>query len=98
MNVFEDLVIELKEENLLERTVIDDTPSISGDGDIEESQFPDLGEEPFSDEIIESDYVIPAETTAAIVDAPKRANKKPRNGTEFYRKRAVNEVSNLQMV
>jgi len=115
MNVFEDLIVELKHENLLETTVIDD--------DIANGA---LITEP-ADEIITSDFEISAngsrnghvlyvdetsetkaepEADANVVDditeepvakaADAAAAVKP--GKEFFKKRAVGEVSSLQMV
>lgn len=107
MNVFEDLVVELKEENLLEETVIDSGPAPKTDQppeiDHQTSYSPDSvannGSGPMVsgtvDEATTSDEELAPSETPPAADKPL---KKPRNGTEFYRKRAVNDMSNLQMV
>ncbi|HEX8368748.1 MAG TPA: hypothetical protein VF604_09415 [Pyrinomonadaceae bacterium] len=145
MNVFEDLIEELKEENLLEETVIgknsDSAPASSAEDDVEDAlQFraptgetmaefestPDFSadfdfqadeseaEEPFAedsaseaksvdfsfagqpeDEVSEAksdfEFVAPA---PEIFVAPKA----PVDEAEFYRRRAIDEVTSLQMV
>ena len=127
MNVFEDLIVELKQENLLEQTVIDDKRSGQADDNLLDGV-----EVPNRDDELHLDLVIPPaspvlnETVEKVeaghndthlhdtdepvardvgshqpivledVNAPQV--KKPRNGQEFYRKRATAEVSNLQVV
>lgn len=128
MNVFEDLIVELKEENLLERTVIEvEGQKNAKTGDVNASDFPatsyDLPEpavrkngsaappsvqpetsepaiETSEAEILESqpETEAPAAEAATVLSNPESPLKKPRNGNEFYKKRAVGEVSNLQMV
>ncbi len=109
MNVFEDLIVELKQENLLERSVIDDQ---LGDDDLShleetvvpntdtESEFEINGDDEFDiAETVEiDDYHAHLEDTVVPDPKPEPVHVKPRNGREFYRKRAVAEVSNLQMV
>lgn len=116
MNVFEDLIVELKEANLLERTVIDDYPL---DGDdlihLEETVVPESGPRAIPPAYGEYEIEPPAGRTTEVdlddYDAhlhetvvPARSetqadpHKQPRNGQEFYRKRAMAEVSTLQMV
>ncbi|MFT3744624.1 MAG: hypothetical protein QM785_10075 [Pyrinomonadaceae bacterium] len=112
MNVFEDLIVELKQENLLERTVIDteqfDSEELSY---IEGSDAPHVEFESYeppanvkpvaaATEVELDGYDAPIEiSTAPEVQPPEsQIHKKPRNGQEFYRKRAMSEVSNLQMV
>lgn len=112
MNVFEDLIVELKEENLLEKTVMDpDAPeSVSpaeapGDGldsPVSAGGIDDdaVGEsEPATRSETESSGDAASAGDAVLVqpDQPK-ALRKPRNGNEFYKQRAVGELSNLQMV
>jgi hypothetical protein len=86
MNVFEDLIEELREENLLEETVIDrqrkagqGTAALSA-GSVASSAGSEDAEGP-------SDEDSAFETSEAPVDE-----------REFYRKRAMDEVSSLQMV
>lgn len=93
MSVFEDLIDELKNENLLEDTVIELRPeapeSLNGTvtatgGDAEPPATEHTTEESDLAEIPEG------------VDLPKI--EKPSNEREFFRKRAMDEVSSLQMV
>ncbi len=81
MNVFEDLIVELKEENLLENTGVaadkqknTDVETVTGDPGAD-FEIEILGE--------------PSE---------KIKQKKAKPGKEFFNKRAVDEVSGLQMV
>ncbi len=113
MNVFEDLITELKEENLLEHTVIDS--GLNGNVEIDELEVTEVPNARFgmpesaskaAEMTIEIDGADKVEldeydahlhdtvTPGVAADVPK----KPANGQEFYRKRAMAEVSNLQMV
>ncbi|MEO6334373.1 MAG: hypothetical protein ABIO91_05250, partial [Pyrinomonadaceae bacterium] len=90
MNVFENLIEELRDENLLEDTIMDRTragsqitkthngPSVSelGRGN------PSAGDEFTSDSGSVSDFAVGTEE----------------NERDFYRKRAMDEISTLQMV
>ncbi len=117
MNVFEDLIVELKQENLLERTVIDDQRMASAgeemaledtvvpnrDNDLSAVQvegFETYANDPDVGKVELDGYDAHLEETVAPeMKAPEsQIHKKPRNGQEFYRKRAMAEVSNLQMV
>ncbi len=99
MNVFEDLIGELKDENLLEDTVIEVK---KGDADPERDLK--LAEEPNTVEVRGQDVAGNGEHT----DTSRRAGPTeeaetpgiihPKNDREFYRKRAIEEVSSLQMV
>lgn len=111
MNVFEDLIVELKQENLLERTVIEEQRFAE-----ENLRYLDETEVPNVE--FESPSIIPEESDLDVVQVEtedydahlhdtvvpevkqpeSQVHKKPRNGQEFYRKRAMSEVSNLQMV
>ena len=116
MNVFEDLIVELKQENLLERTATDDLRFSDEDSVyLDETEVPNIDHESrrlaeeaddvsgFDESLTEveldgydahlEDTVIPA-----MMEPESQTHKKPRNGQEFYRKRAMSEVSNLQMV
>ena len=93
MNVFEDLIEELKEENLLEETIINrgklgavraaGAPLPTGPA-ILKLETERVGAEKFE----------PAPETAAAADIPQEAGGE----VEFNRKRAMEEVSGLQMV
>lgn len=84
MNVFEDLIVELKEENLLEDPVVEADKGKTTESTIASPET-SLG---FEIEILGE----PSEKTKAA------GKKKGRPGKEFFNKRAVDEVSNLQMV
>ncbi|MEJ7624431.1 MAG: hypothetical protein WKF34_10610 [Pyrinomonadaceae bacterium] len=88
MNVFEDLIVELKAENLLESTISDGEKATAGT-----NAAAVLGP---------SDEAFPAATEPSVplpVPPPTvKPVKRPSNGREFYKKRAVTEISNLQMV
>ncbi len=120
MNVFEDLIVELKEENLLEDVVIDTKQQKKADRDVPEAVkvSQEDAERPESaaldDETTEFDPAFSdaqSDTTAPEIEIietgeepkalaePKPAKpKRTRHGKEFFNKRAVDEVSNLQMV
>lgn len=143
MNVFEDLVLELREENLLEDTVLDDViDQQTPDASLEITEEPNKPEVSFAAkpveietaaavgvvppdepviEIIEADdnasgpvsYAEPTsatqefeiETNAAVPAPPPAAqpvqpeqNKPVGKNKEFFKKRAIAEVSSLQMV
>ena len=141
MNVFEDLVVELQEENLLEKTSIrvdvndfsefDDLGGVAisnGKGTFagacsdriatvpEKEQFGSEEEnnnhlthdnrqdssEQRVNTVVEPTFseveTVEIEDNTALPENDPPLPKKPKNGKEFYRKRAVGEVSNLQMV
>lgn len=133
MNVFEDLVVELKEENLLENTVIDEKKTTHTENIPEAVEISDEADEQpeltapdesaneqevldeskaltMSDEESgEQETAAPADDTGVeIVDNsevpdisgtnPRTKLKKIKRGKEFFNKRAVDEVSGLQMV
>jgi len=102
MNVFEDLLSELKEENLLEQTVVEAASAIDT---TDEPNVPDVVED--VDETVavpEPNSVMPAFAAAKVtqqvpeVATPPAVPIKPGHGREFFNKRAVAEVSSLQMV
>ncbi len=119
MNVFEDLIVELKQENLLESTVIetdlddaqvwDDSTVIDPQYDqFESEQLPaveiPLEELPSEQTELASSFESEptsygeVEVAETVSEAQAYVKRKPRNGREFYKKRAIGEVSNLQMV
>jgi hypothetical protein len=126
MNVFEELIVELKQENLLEQTVIelDEQPAIAT-GSFEDTGFRKTDFEPSApmkpdDETLKTNFetieasptptpVAEAETTGEIIEgavesppeslkADSESENSSNSQKEFFRKRAVNEVSGLQMV
>ena len=108
MDVFRDLIDELKEENLLEETVIvcpqnSDTPAV------EEPSGSHNGSRSMNFQLVESPEILPRGQTENIETVePTRSEavsngvspiaSKPSNGLEFYKKRAIGELSSLQMV
>src|SRR5947207_12930083 len=97
MNVFEDLVIELKEENLLENTVIEAEKQANPDLEISEI----AGEDVQSIEIVETslDETDPGEAKGFHIETEEDVPAKKKNSrTEFFRKRAIDELAGLQMV
>lgn len=112
MNVFEELIVELKEENLLEKTVIDNGRSATADPPIDEIEITDEPNKP-EEEIVHETAVAPPDTPVAEMDADvevveteppvdvAQADAPPikvKNGPKFFQKRAIAEVSSLQMV
>ena len=121
MNVFEDLIVELKQENLLESTVIDhespegfdayhldvtEVPNARFESDetfeVEDNtavQEPLSSQTAFEIETVEVAGLAGQADEIQTLPAPKASQpRKPKNGKEFYKKRAVDEVSHLQMV
>ncbi|MEO7540148.1 MAG: hypothetical protein ABIV21_08970, partial [Pyrinomonadaceae bacterium] len=110
MNIFEDLVVELKEQNLLESTIIDDGHSLDRTGfeeAVDFDSFPnteDSQSNGFADDVDgpqDASDLVPEDLTpkseagggpdAALVSTVDQER-------ESYKKRAVAEVSGLQMV
>ena len=126
MNVFEELIVELQQENLLEQTVIElDQQTASVTRSFEDADVSDPGSDfpaPLKpdNETLKSDFgtpevpptptpVVEAETTGEIFEeaiespteslkADSEAEKSSSSKKEFFRKRAINEISGLQMV
>src|SRR5690242_13608484 len=100
MNVFEDLIGELKDENLLEDTVIDVKKGESNSGNEFEADLDAITDQSVAFELADNSEIPASETSElvneAVVDAPEI--KKPADEREFFRKRAMEEVSSLQMV
>ena len=99
MTVFEDLIEELKDENLLESTVIERNRSDAAPGgnepDDDYHADTNLNEEAFTAE----NFLLPAsddDSDDFEQDIPQI--EKPTSEGEFFRKRAMDEVSSLQMV
>ncbi|MBK6722146.1 MAG: hypothetical protein IPG58_02360 [Acidobacteria bacterium] len=109
MNVFEDLVTELQEENLLEQTVIGDRPHSRRDSfDLEQNHpeqvhfvSPQPEQAPRTEVQIETaaDFAVAA-MAEPVEKAPEYTpqNLRQRNNKEFFKKRAMTEVSSLQIV
>ena len=95
MNVFEDLLTDLKQENLLEDTVLDD-PADRREFDDSEVNF----ESPIAARAEQQSADAPAVIVTRNDDSPAEPvqNKPSANGREFFKKRAIAEVANLQMV
>ncbi len=115
MNVFEDLIVELKDENLLEDSVIDDQLRHRDTRHLEVTVTPDkvdpvpierfdgaedTGNASLDEGVELAGYDVSLEDTVTPEPRaePDQTHRSPRNGQEFYRKRAMSEVSNLQMV
>ncbi|CAN5145973.1 hypothetical protein BH20ACI2_BH20ACI2_04700 [soil metagenome] len=117
MDVFKDLIDELKEENLLEDTVVEaenasdlkeNDQGFRGPlEDLENSRLTDKRQSP--DESLSSvldanneELALEISEAAMVSKAPDEdvipSVVKPSNGKEFYKKRAISEMSNLQMV
>ncbi|MCY7347698.1 MAG: hypothetical protein LH614_15955 [Pyrinomonadaceae bacterium] len=91
MNIFEDLIEELKEENLLEKTV-NEPERAGGKVAVQKS---DAGEN-MAAKVKEG--VQKSEVSAVNLPSSLEVAERENNEAEFYRKRAKNEVSFLQMV
>ncbi|MBP9663296.1 MAG: hypothetical protein KBD94_01650 [Pyrinomonadaceae bacterium] len=107
MNVFEELVVELKQENLLEDTVIDDHLQNGTDtAHLDRTDEPNKPEEAPPTESREDNSDIDAVELsdvqeAASEPAPANVQEEPikvKKGPQFFQKRAIAEVSCLQMV
>ncbi|MFZ1701869.1 MAG: hypothetical protein WBO10_12450 [Pyrinomonadaceae bacterium] len=113
MTVFEDLITELKEANLLEETVIDHQIERSSrsfetdeaiDTGYDETTYVET--ESFNDSPLPVDDSPDAEPmildsaadSAQFAQQHPEQNARPSTGKDFFRKRAVSEVSSLQMV
>ena len=97
MNVFEDLIGELKDENLLEDTVIQvRNGGLQNSGVVNgRSDFASAGDFAFSEDPSVALDGVDFETNDEVADS---VNPEFRDDREFFRKRAMEEVSSLQMV
>src|SRR5687768_17251727 len=100
MNVFEELIGELKDENLLEDTVIQvrngtfrDAVVLNG-----KTEFPSVGDLTLAGAGPVALDSLAFETNDEMPDEDKPEFKAPVDDREFFRKRAMEEVSSLQMV
>ena len=91
MNVFEDLIEELRDENLLEQTVIDVNRSPESAAALSDPDVP-LG---YDDEGEPTDAGSSSNRSEPGFEIQDDA---PEDERDFYRKRAMDEVSSLQMV
>ncbi len=103
MNVFEDLIGELKDENLLEVTVIEVKRSSKRSGDPEPNSEVDSLQFEFSAAATEELATVNEPEVAFEIDpevpsAEQPEIRKPADDRDFFRKRATEEVSSLQMV
>lgn len=103
MNIFEDLIEELKEENLLEATVIETGKSnksqpSSDESPAESKSAAPIQETPHPSILEDSESPEPVFTEPAKVVPPAPVRETSSNNTDFYRRRATGEVSFLQMV
>ncbi|MEO7659024.1 MAG: hypothetical protein ABIV48_05365, partial [Pyrinomonadaceae bacterium] len=119
MNVFEDLIVQLKQEKLLEQTIMDLDEQRNAIGlELEGVDGQPVGDEYPHDEFVLNDVsrvdkgrddgesniskIVIEEVSSSdaplIARDPLLLSQKPTSGQDFYRKRAVDEVSNLQMV
>lgn len=123
MKIFEDLIEELKEEHLLEETVIETNNSLNYErsnggynsaphesdpskmpefpqnlfeSHSETSKIPNESSENGENYFSEENLIAQTETVEQKYDQPE--NQPPNSEKEFYRKRAMEEVSCLQMV
>jgi hypothetical protein len=103
MKIFEDLIEELKEENLIEETVMETGNVEVNDEEVlekpppESVTFQDASETPREEnKVITNNYQAGTATNADSGNVILPANAK--NENDFYRRRAMEEVSSLQMV
>jgi hypothetical protein len=97
MNVFEDLIGDLKNENLLEETVIDVSSTHADEaGETEDRSAEEL---PDSAQLLETaeDAETAPDYDLEVINEPSE-DPAAVDPQEFYRKRAMDEVSGLQMV
>ncbi|HMQ02729.1 MAG TPA: hypothetical protein PKD26_02275 [Pyrinomonadaceae bacterium] len=98
MSVFEDLIDELKNEHLLEDTVIDlkraDAAARSGEGPVSEAHVDQSTSEGRPGSSVEAG----ATTVNGQAELDVPTIEEPKSEADFYRKRAMDEVSSLQMV
>lgn len=89
MTIFEDLIVELKNENLLEETVVD----VSDKTLVENGKPLEMA----PDQQAEEAFVQALDVSDPMLEHLSEMEK-PVNRREFYRKRAVDEMNSLQMV
>ena len=87
MSVFEDLIDELKNENLLEETVIDTKRANAATQPAAEDPFADAA---FARGLGDPQETAEAQSARIEIDLPRI--EKPVNEREFFRKRAMDEV------
>jgi len=94
LNVFEDLIGELKDENLLEDTVIDLKRNTGGETAKKlTGESAPAGNFAFLDPTVDDEQKVSFETYSETPDIIKPVDER-----EFFQKRAMEEVSSLQMV
>lgn len=92
MTLFEDLIVELKNENLLEETVVEVVDQRSANDD----EFLGIHDDAV-DAAMAEEFVQPLDSADPMLEQLSEMEK-PVSRREFYRKRAVDEVNGLQMV
>ena len=105
MNIFEDLLEELKDENLIDTTVIETVKSNenklhSNDQIVKVETAPDIRETSplYPASVTESKPAEPVFDEPAVIIPETPVEKTAPNNADFYRKRAMEEVAFLQMV
>jgi len=102
MNIFEDLIDELKEENLIEQTVIE-TSQAEADSKALKDKTPPVETMPANQQTTEQQSPtaekMPLEARENLAQVVSLNGKQPSaNNADFFRKRAMEEVAFLQMV
>jgi hypothetical protein len=92
MTLFEDLIVELKNENLLEETVVEVVDQRSANDD----EFLGIHDDAV-DAAMAEEFVQPLDAADPMLEQLSEMEK-PVSRREFYRKRAVDEMNGLQMV
>lgn len=104
MNFFEDLVEELKEDNLLEATVVENfktelSAQIAPENSALAENSAETVEIPDSSELSEAEHRLAFdESQNQYADFDETGEKEPVTEEDFYRRRAVDEVNCLQIV
>ncbi|MBC7898546.1 MAG: hypothetical protein H7070_00710 [Saprospiraceae bacterium] len=99
MNVFDDLIDELKAENLLETTVMEPHAASENNGVVDEAETSAiLLELAALDESADTSFSGETVEEPQFVETDLPDIQKPAGERDFFRKRAMDEVSSLQMV
>lgn len=105
MNVFEDLIVELKDEKLLEETVFDTANPVAARSDKRDDgamaggfDIADTPSDLETGEPVEGANVEIAGNDETVSEKKAKKKRPAKGSREFFKKRAVAEVSGLQMV